>query len=441
MASVTDSKYEEGSTFVLNPKDMSKIRQFVDSKIGIDVRKDIFIKTLKNYKNTDLNEIFELGNDVSQSIQFLVKKKLILIKGSKSAIHSIFLKPGGGKSDTTKLTAIKETMSLIMIKGLIENGKILLEDEATNELVKFLGKDSLNLYGTQNYVSAVDQAITFKQANIAKGKGYFYERQQEKFTKRLYKVGTALAGKQADNWNPSDIWMKKGFLNMSLLENAQHVNEINTLLNKYFKEGELIGISLKQSPGNKSFKIIDPQQLINEDVPLNFEFTKMTFPGLESTKPFNNATIETKDGFQLRIGHKGSGFVAGIIEGKMKGADHQLGQPDAKEHKEVMKNKYKYELRTGSKVDQNLIERAKDDAKILLTKAPFNSSQKRDFQTYLNNIDNDDSLVRLHFMHLVTYLYGIFVATGRDYNNYMRFVYNLSRKVSEKSSIYGLLKG
>ena len=447
MASVTDSKYEEGSTFMLNPKgaNQNNLRQFKDSKIGIDISKDIFTKTLKNYKPEQFNEIFELGNP-DQSVQFLVKRKLVIVKGSKSAIHSMFLKPGGGKGDTTKLTEIKETISLIVIRSLIENGKILLEDEATNEMMKMIGKDSIKIYSTQNYLSATAQALEFKKQNIAKGSGYDYERQAKNFTLRLYKVGTSLSKKQPDNWNPSDIWMKKKNPKnkdfMKLLENAKHFQEIATLLNRFFKDGDLIGISLKQSPGSTSFEIIDPQKLITEEVPLDFTFTRLTFPGLTSSKPFNNATIETKDGFQLRIGHKGSGFVAGIIEGKMKSAKHQIGQPDAKEHKEVMKTRYNYELRTGSAVDTNLIERAKNDAKILIKRSGlFTSSQKKDVDAYLTNIDQDNSLTRLHFMHFITYLYGIFVATKNDYNNYMRFVYNLSRKVSERSTIYGLLKG
>ncbi len=446
MASVTDSKYEEGSTFMLNPKDANQnnLQQFKNSKIGIDISKDIFTKTTKNYKPEQINEVFELGKP-DKSILFFVRKKLVVIKGSKSSIHSMFLKPGGGKGDTTKLTEIKETMSLIVLRSLIENGKIISEDEATNEMAKMIGKDSLKLYSTQNYLSGIAQAKEFKKQNIAKGSGYVYERQKESFTKRLYKIGTSLSKKAPDNWNPSDIWMmKKSPKNkdmMKMIENAQHYQEIATLLNRFLDDGDLIGISLKQSPGNPSFELIDPQKLIKEKVPLDFKFVNMTFPGVSSQKPFNNATIETKDGFQLRIGHKGTGFVSGIIEGKMKSAGHQIGQPDAKEHADIMKRKYNYELRTGSAVNQGLVERAKDDAKVLLNKAPFTSTQQKDINSYLGIIDKDNSLKRLHFMHLITYLYGIFVATKNDYNNYMRFVYNLSRKVSERSTVYCLLKG
>ena len=339
MATITDKKYGEGHEVQL--KSLSPNQKVKDLFKGYVFGKSIFKKTERKYKPEELINLIDLENGDDHVCLIDEKGKKIFVKGNPKAISGIFNHfGGGGKADTKLATEVKENMSMILFRA----SKMLSEEEAVEELKELSGEKGIKIYTTKDYESAVNQLEVFKKF-FGSVNGYEFERQADNFTAPLYKLGTKLSGKSKDNWNPGDVWMKRKSYNLNKLLEIQDIDRLNQEMVTAFNNKDLVGISLKQSKSEAVSEVVDPQKLYNAKVPLDFTFERIS----SFTEFFRNSYIETKGGFQLRIGHKQQGLVAPFMEGKLAGANYQLGGVDAKEHKKRLKDKYKYTLRNSIK--------------------------------------------------------------------------------------------
>tara|TARA_E500000318_G_C3540500_1_gene204433 strand:+ start:53 stop:1390 length:1338 start_codon:yes stop_codon:yes gene_type:complete len=445
MATITDKKYGEGHEVQLKPSSPS---QLVKEKFkGYVFGKSVFKKTMKSYKPEDLNNFINLENGDDSVYLIDERNNLLLIKGKAKAISGIFNHFGsGGKSDTKTATEVKENMSMILFRS----AKIPTEEEAVAQLKVMMGDKGLRVYTSKDYESAINQFGAFKKF-FGSINGYEFERQADNFTAPLYKLGTKLSGKAPDNWNPADVWMKRKTFRLDKLLEIKDINRLNQELVTAFKNRDLVGISLKQSGTPNvaaTSEVIDPQKLFGAKIPLDFTFTRIS----SFTELFRNSYIETKSGFQIRVGHKQSGLVAPFMEGKLSNAGYQMGGIDAKEHKERLKNKYGYNLRNSSRIEQSGIALAKKEAEELVTNRFLTNSNAKIVNAFITgkpsmidsiNIRSDKEMreIQGRFVNLISFLYGILIKTGKDYNNHMSFCYNLARKVSNLSCIYLLIKG
>ena len=438
MATITKEKYGEGHEVQLKP---SSPNQQVKEKFKNYVfGKSVFKKTLKNYKPTDFSYICDLGEG-KESVQLLDEKnKLLLVKGDEKAISNIFNHFGaGGKADTVVGTEVKENMSMILFRAT----KTLTEEEAVNQLNEMMGDRGLKVYTTKDYDSAVNQLGAFKKF-FGSITGYEFERQADNFTAPLYRLGTKLSGKSKDNWNPADVWMKRKNFRLDKLLEIENIDRLNQEMVTAFNNKDLVGISLKQSKAAAVAQVIDPQKLYGAKIPIDFSFKQIT----SFTEFFRNSYIETNGGFQLRVGHKQAGLVAPFMEGKLAGANYQLGGVDAKEHKDRIIQRYGYKLRNSTQISREGIELAKREAKELVQKGFLRGEQRTIVEQFILKVDtintqSDREMIEIRgrFVNLISFLYAILIKTGKDYNNHMGFCYNLARKISSKSCIYLLIKG
>ena len=131
MASIVgSSKYGEGHQIVLKATD--KIPATTGSKftsLGYKLGESVFSIT-KTAKAKDINKVIELAAGTSSIYLKDDKKKVILVKGSDSSINNCFNHfSENSKSDTGKLTEIKEIISMYMFRAAFESNKILSEDD------------------------------------------------------------------------------------------------------------------------------------------------------------------------------------------------------------------------------------------------------------------------------------------------------------------------
>ena len=136
-----------------------------------------------------------------------------------------------------------------------------------------------------------------------------------------------------DNWNPSDVWISS----LSKSEIASDMKEMKSLpqlnawLDQKFESHEFVGVSLKKIPKSKksTVKVIN-----NRDLPVvNLHVSRVLFDPMQT-----NFILETTggvSGFNIRVGYKSSSESLLIfLEGRMKGANVQLGAVSAKIVKE-----------------------------------------------------------------------------------------------------------
>tara|TARA_B100001989_G_scaffold205457_1_gene154067 strand:- start:52 stop:1401 length:1350 start_codon:yes stop_codon:yes gene_type:complete len=449
MATITDKKYGEGHEVQLKPS--SPNQKVKDLFKGYVFGKSTFKKTLIKYKSEDLDKFINLENGDDSVCLIDEKGKKIFVKGKTKAISAIFNHAGaGGKADTELNTAVKENMSMILFRA----SKIPTEEEAVAQLKDMMGDEGLRVYTTKDYDSAVNQLGAFKKF-FGTNNGYEFERQADGFTAPLYKLGTKLSGKAPDNWNPADVWAKKKNFKLDKLLAIENIDRLNQEMVTAFNNKDLVGISLKQTGKPTSAatrEVVDPQKLFGEKVPLDFTFTRLS----SFTEFFRNSYIETKSGFQVRVGHKQAGLVAPFMEGKLAGAGYQIGGIDAKEHKNRIKDKYGYILRNSANIPSDGPALALKEAKDLLnsTKKIFTGNDAVIVKKFINfggapeksrlmqpAENNEDKEIKGRFVNLISFLYAILIKTGKDYDNHMSFCYNLARKVSSLSCIHLLIKG
>jgi hypothetical protein len=435
MASIVGStKYGEGHQIVL--KEADKMSASVASKftsLKYKLGESVFSIT-KSAKAKDISTVIELAAGTATLYVKDEKQKVILIKGSESAINTSFNHfSENGKSNTGALTELKELVSMYMFKGAIENNKIL------TEVITMLGAKK-NLYQSLYYESALKQTQELKK--YMKGsKGYHYERQAADKTNDLYKVGRKLSGKANDNWNPADVWMIKTNFDMKKLTNASSITELNTEIAAAFKKKELIPISLKQVESKQKavIELVDPASQMDKDLDFDVSFSKV-----DLSDTFANFIVQTKSGFAVRCGFKASATTLNVsLEGRFIGAGYQLGAVDAKQYAPHIKSKYQYDVRSGVGVTSSDYTKAKTELKAMFAAYPRLSNTIKDYKQAEAIFDKADKLTKDRFANLVSYLYSFLMAPKgpAKFKDNMKFCYYSSKKLSNDSSLYIVAKG
>lgn len=435
MASIVgSSKYGEGHKVIL--KDSDKIPQssgtaFKEHKY--EAGKSTFAIT-KSAKPKDIDTVIQLGAGSDSIMLIDEKKKIVLVKGSESAINNTFNHfSENAKSNTGALTEIKELVSMYMFEAAVETGKKLTEDQVIAKL-----GDKKKLYTSLYYTSA--EAQTKELVKFMKSaKGYHYERQAQDKTNALYVIGRKLSGKSNDNWNPADVWMIKKTFKMDTLLEAKSIDELNNAIAAAFKKKDVIPISLKQVDGDKAtMSVVDPSSQMNQKLDYDMSFLKV-----DLSDTFANFIVQTKSGFAVRCGFKASATTLNVsLEGRFVGAGFQLGAVDAKQYGPHVKEKYNYTVRSGTGVSAQSHATAKAELKKLFTKYPRLSNTIKDYKQAEALFNKADKLTKDRFANLISYLYSFLGAadTPAKFKENMTFCYFSSKKLTSGSCVYAIIQ-
>src|SRR6056300_578754 len=431
MASIVENKkYGEGHSVVLKDKISGsmalKLRQF-----NYTPGKDIFKITLKSTPKP--NRVIDLvkGN---KSVLLLDKaNRKILMTGTESAINGLFNHfTTNAKAKTNLLTEIKETFSLEVFKGMIENGKTFNEEQLI-KMVEQKVRGTANNYDSTYYTSAYKQVKELKK--YVKKKGYTYERQGGPITKDLYTVARKLTGKISDNWNPADVWMVQRNFNMKPILNSKSASQLNSQLTQAFNKRNIIPISLKQVEGTTAkSSIIDPSNLMKQKLDLDLSFDRV-----DLSDSFNNFIVITKSGFAIRCGFKASATTLNVsLEGRFIGAGFQTGAVDAKAYTKYVNDEYNYKLRGGA-VDQSSYSVAQKELKEMFSKYKRLSNTIENYDEAIRLFKKGNKLVQDRFANLMSYMYS-FLMKPKSFENHMKFNYFTSKKLTTDSGIYLIIQ-
>lgn len=434
MATISgSSKYTEGHPVVL--KEQSKLssptRQKFNS-LGYYGGKSVFT-LVTNLGKQQINNSIELSNGPAKVYLKDEKNKIIVVKGTNSAINGSFNHHGKtGMSETNLLTEVKELISMWMFESLIEKNKLLTEDD----VIKKLG-NKRDSYRTVYYTSAVKQATELKK--IIKGSGYTYERQAQGVTKKIYDNARKLSRKANDNWNPADVWMIHKSYDIKNLYDINNISELNESIAQAYNKRKLIPISLKQvTDARAHLEVNDPARILQQKLDIDLSIKRIML-----SESFSNFTVETVSGFNVRGGYKGSNISLSVsLEGKMAGTKYQLGAVDAKAFPKYMQKAHGYEVRNGSPVINSEQKEAKNELQQILKKYGAISTKMRSYDDIMSRYFDGDDLTRSRFSNIISYLYAITVApkTPQAKEETLRHCYYSSKKVSEVSCMYVVIK-
>lgn len=440
MASIVgSSKYGEDHQIVLKSSD--KISAVAGSKftsLGYKLGESVFSIT-KTAKQKDISKVIELAAGTATIYLKDDKKKVVLVKGSDSSINNCFNHfSENSKSDTGKLTELKELVSMYMFRAAFESNKILTEDQ----VITLLQNHSTlkGLYDSLYYESAKKQTAEIKRF-LGAVKGFTYERQAQDKTADLYKVGRDLSKKSNDNWNPADVWMIKSNFDMKTLTSAKSIDELNTKIAEAYKKKLLIPISLKQVEGNQraAVEVIDPANAMSQKLDYDMSFLKV-----DLSDTYANFIIQTKSGFAVRCGFKASATTLNVsLEGRFIGAGYQLGAVDAKQYSPHVKKEYQYDVRSGVGVTTQDYTKAKAELKSMFSSYPRLSNTIKDYKQAEAIFNKADKLTKDRFANLISYLYSFLMApkTPAKFKDNMKFCYFSSKKISTDSCLYIVVKG
>ena len=433
MATLVDNpKYGHGHEVIIKDKISAAI---TEKFLKYGYKPGVTVFSIFEQKDIPKDQV-EINLLTGNKIIFLkdASNRIIKLTGSSSSINASFNHYSeNSKSNTSVLTEIKETISMEVFKHFIENGRILEEDKC----VEISDNIKKGLYATVYYESAIKQLNAFKPI-MKQNKGYDYERQGEKLTKKIYETARKLTKKANDNWNPADVWMIKKGLNLTPLYEAESANELNSLIAQGWKDKTIIPISLKQVTAKEAkFGINDPAKMLNSKLDLDLSYKQIALSG-----PFKNVIIETKSGFTVRAAFKGSGASLNVsLEGSFKGAGYQLGGIDAKQFPNHIQTKYGYRVRSGNSVSTNDLVKAKKELKEAFSKYRQISNQMKSYDEAIEAYENGTDLDQKRFINLISYLYALTVApkTKAQFEETMKYCYFSAKKVSSDSCLYVIL--
>tara|TARA_R110000823_G_C15883031_1_gene495267 strand:+ start:28 stop:1365 length:1338 start_codon:yes stop_codon:yes gene_type:complete len=444
MANIFKPKYGEGHKIIIKPSISGKVKTIL-SKYGFVANKTVFEIIRRKIADKSLTKI-DLGSGPFIVLKIVNSSKMYKFMGAKTTIESIFDHSGrsSGKSATDKLTKTKELVSLCIFEQDLKYGKKVSEDFVE----QCLPRDLKQYYDSVYYTSAQSQLKAFKNKMAGKFKGnYIYERQADKVTKRMYEVAQKLSGLQKDNWNPADIWLIKNTFRMADIEKSETIEELNVRLIKEYKKGNLLGISLKQVTGPMGkLSFVNEKLGSRPEIGLNFEFERMSL-----SDSFNNAIIETKDKFAVRIGYKASSDNYNVyLEGRMVGSGVNMGAVDAKKFPNYVLERYGYRVRK-EPVEPNIAKDygiAKKEYQEIFNKYGANkltnSNKITSFKDLISVYDDSPVFVKKRFIKLVTFIYPYLISTFKkggvkEFKHFMEWNYFTAKKITDKGGFYMLL--
>lgn len=429
MATIVDNpKYGEGHQVVL--KEQSKmpsavvVAKFKEKKYAFG--SSVF--TLLRKKPTPSTKVDDIDLGGTKVIYLKDQSnKVIKLAGTPSLINGSFNHyTENAKSNTTMLTELKETISMIMFENMVEKSKILTEEQLT----KLLDREASKHYDTVYYTSALAQTKQLKKY-IGVNRGYTYERQGKNKTAKLYEVARKLTHKLNDNWNPADVWMIKSGYDMNILYNAKTFKQLNSEIVKAVQSKDILPISLKQvTKGDAKLSLIDPAKMIKEKLDLD-----LTIDKVDLSESFNNFILWTKSGFGIRAGFKASATTLNVsLEGRFKGAGYQVGAVDARDFEAKVQE---YEALASGPASTKDIEKSKRMLDIVWGDKKFKLSSKfKNLDEAHKAVDKGDKLTKDRFYNLMSYLYHFYA----DSAELIKFSYYSSKKISDMSSAYIIIQ-
>lgn len=431
---LNNPSYGEGHQVILK-KDLSNRIVTDFKKYDYIAGKTIFTMTKKNVSP----KITYSLSDSKLFINFIDdKKRIIKMYGSDSSFNSTFNHVGskGGKSDTNKLTEVKELISICVFEQFLKYNKKVDFDFVD----KFLPANLRN-YNHKEYVdSAHLQLDTWLKNEKGKFRGnYNYERQMGKFTKGMYDNVKKITDLQKDNWNPGDIWLIKNGFKMDKYEKSNNINEINKMLIEDYNKQNLVGISLKQilPKHSPSYKKINLDNKKKQETEYDF-----TFDYCDLSDTFNNAIVYTKSGFAIRIGYKASSTNYNVyLEGRFKFAGVQTGAVDAKKFPDEVLKRYNYNIRKIGEPDhlKESVIALREYKKMFALHGADKMANKINSVKQLEELYNKSEIfVKKRFCKLSSFMYPFLVSAfeKKDFKNFMEWNYHTSKKETSIGGFY-----
>jgi hypothetical protein len=439
MANILNNpSYGEGHQVIL--------KENLSGRLVIDFKKYNYIsgKTIFTMTKKTASPKIELAltNDKS-FINFIDdKKRIVKMFGSGSAFNSTFNHIGskGGKSDTNKLTEVKELISICVFEQFLRYNK-KVDYEFVNKFLPI----NLRGFNQQEYVNGAHlQLNTWLKNESGKFKGnYSYERQMFNLTKGMYDNVKKLTGLQKDNWNPGDMWLIKSGFKMDKYEKSESVSDINKMLIEDYNKQNLVGISLKQINPNQVGRIdyINLSTVKKKEADFDFQFSECDF----TADTFKNAIIYTKSGFGVRMGFKASTENYGVyLEGRFKGAGSQVGGMDAKKIPDEMQKRYNYIIRKGGTPDLKKEEPiALEEMKRIFKRHPANkiSNKLTSYKHFLEEYEKSPKFKKGRLCRIVSFMYPYlelaFQKNGeKEFKDLMNWSFHLSKKETAFGGFY-----
>ena len=227
---------------------------------------------------------------------------------------------GGGGASDAKTTAMQEKASMWIIKRALSDNihykqwKDVVTDPKYREIVAIYPAVEDNTDWQEGFIAQHKKML--QVAASRKYKEFKHYSRDEGFMDFISKLIKDKFGiSQKDTWNPSDIWMVE---NQTKIENElkksvdkKHstVAELNEVMRKQFKDGRLIGISLKKVSGKVAkWEEVNVENTMFADTDYTFDFDMAKIPlGLKDNGTFTttDTRIVVKEGgtkydFQLR---------------------------------------------------------------------------------------------------------------------------------------------
>ena len=444
MANIFKPKYGDGHKIVLKSNIAGNVKTIL-TKNGFTPGKTVFDIIRKPVTNKQIKAMVQLTN-TGESINLRVENttKIYRFIGAKTTIQNLFdhFGKGTGKSATDKKTQTKELVSMCVMEQNLRFGKTIDEDFVEDCLPKDLKQYYTSIY----YSSAISQLQAFKNKLGTKFRGDFiYERQAFNVTKKMYEVAQKISGLQKDNWNPADIWLIKRGFSLKDIESSKNIDELNMKLIQAYKKGQLVGISLKQvTAGKGQISFINEKPGQRPEVNMNFDFARLSL-----SESFNNAILETKDKFGVRIGYKAAADNYNVyLEGRMIGSGVNMGAINAKEFPGYVKEKYGYTVRK-EPVEPNVkddYETARKEYEQIYKKysPSLLSNTIKDYKDLIAIYDKSPVFMKKRFIKLVTFIYPYLISTfkkggNKEFNNFMMWNYFQAKKITDKGGFYILL--
>jgi len=439
MANILNNpSYGEGHQVILKEK--------LSDKIVIDFKKYNYLagKTVFTMTKKTASPQIQLFLSNEKSFVNLIddKKRIVKFFGSGSAFNSTFNHFGGkgSKSDTTKLTEVKELISINVFQQFLKFNK-KIDFEFVNKLLP----SNLREYNKKEFVDGSHKQLSLwlsKEKGRFKG-GYHYERQMDNLTKGMYDNVKKLTGLQKDNWNPGDMWLIKNGFKMDKYEKSGNISDINKMLIQDYNKQNLVGISLKQINPNQAGRIdyINLSTIKKKEVDFDFKFSECDF----TADTFKNAIIYSTSGFGVRMGFKASTENYGVyLEGRFKGAGSQVGGMDAKKIPDEIQKRYNYVLRKGGtpdlKKEQPL---ALEEMKKIYKRHPANkiSNGISDYKDFLKKYEKAPNFQKGRFCRIVSFMYPYlelaFAKGGeKEFKDLMNWSFHLSKKETAFGGFY-----
>lgn len=338
---------------------------------------------------------------------------------------------GGGGASDAKTTAMQEKASMWIIKRALSDNihykqwKDVVTDPKYREIVAIYPAVEDNTDWQEGFIAQHKKML--QVAASRKYKEFKHYSRDEGFMDFISKLIKNKFGiSQKDTWNPSDIWMVE---NQTKIENElkksvdkKHstVAELNEVMRKQFKDGRLIGISLKKVSGKVAkWEEVNVENTMFADTDYTFDFDMAKIPlGLKDNGTFTttDTRIVVKEGgtkydFQLRQNSPGMSNLkfeptaSGARAARLGKVPQDMLRPLLKEYGVKFTNSWREYPGTAKEYTKNKSKYIKMFAYIK-SKATTNQTSQNGFHTaVLSSFANDkmgiatSKLMQLTFLH------------------------------------------